>query len=70
MDRFYQEYFNMFMVLGKCRKKYRQIANTYTYPNREKKSHMAFKWLSECLMVLWRKRKEYEEKQLLMIKTQ
>jgi len=49
MDRSYQEYFNMFTVLGECRKNYRQAANTYTerYLNHEKKSHVSFKRLSE-----------------------
>jgi len=27
MDRSYQKYFNMFMILGEYRKYYRQIAN-------------------------------------------
>jgi len=29
INQFYQEYFDMFMVLGECRKNYRQAANTY-----------------------------------------
>jgi len=39
MDRSYQEYFDMFMILGKCKKNYRQAANTYAerYLNRERK---------------------------------
>jgi len=49
MNRYYLECFDMFIVLGECRKKYRQAANTYTecYPNRERKLHMVFKWLME-----------------------
>jgi len=35
------------MVLGEYKKNYRQAANTYAerYPNRERKSHVAFKQL-------------------------
>jgi len=29
MDRSYQEYFDIFMLLGECRKNYRQAANTW-----------------------------------------
>jgi len=49
MDRFYQEYFDMFM--GFRRKNYRQAANTYAerYPNRERKLHI-FKRLLECFI--------------------
>jgi len=47
------------MILEKCKKKYRQAVNTYAehYSNRERKSHMTFKRLSErfIVMVLWRK---------------
>jgi len=40
MNTSYQEYFNVFMVLEECRKKYRQAANLYaeSYPNHERKS--------------------------------
>jgi len=52
MDQFYQEYFDMFMILGECRKNYRQAANMYAerYPNRKRKLHMAFKRLLECFI--------------------
>jgi len=47
MDRSYQKYFDMFMVLRECRKNYCQAANIYTecYPTRERKLHMVFKRL-------------------------
>jgi len=65
----------MFILLGECiyRKNYRQAANTYVecYPNREKKSHVAFKRLLKHFYCLWYyTKKEHEEKQLLMMKTQ
>jgi len=51
MNRSYLECFDMFIILGEYRKKYHQVANTYTecYPNRERKLHMVFKWIAmEC----------------------
>jgi len=49
MDQSYQKYFDTFMILGECRKNYRQATNTYAkhYPNRERKSHVALKRLLE-----------------------
>ena len=43
----FQEYFDMLIVLGECHKHYRNAQDLYTarYPNRQQKSHMAFKWL-------------------------
>ena len=42
-----QEYFDMLMVLGECRKHYTNPQDLYTahYPYRQQKSHMAFKRL-------------------------
>ena len=49
----FQEYFDMFMVLGECRKYYRNVQDLYAacYPDRQQKSHMAFKRLADrfCL---------------------
>ena len=41
----FQEYFDMLMVLGKCRKHYRNAQDLYAarYPDRQQKPHMAFK---------------------------
>ena len=40
----FQEYFDMLMVLGKCRKHYRNAQDLYAarYPNRQQKSHMVW----------------------------
>ena len=45
----FQEYFSMLMVLGQCRKHYRNVQDLYAapYPDRQQKSHMAFKRLAE-----------------------
>ena len=45
----FQEYFDMLMVLGKCRKHYRNVQYLYAarYPDRQQKSHMAFKQLAD-----------------------
>jgi len=58
----------MFIVLGECRKNYRQATNTYAerYPNREKKLHMTFKRLLDLFyfaygMATVKKKKEHEE---------
>ena len=44
-----QVYFDMLMVLGECRKHYRNAQDLYAarYPDRQQKSHMAFKWLAD-----------------------
>ena len=44
----FQEYFDMFMVLGECRKYYRNTQDLYAarYPDRQQKSHMVFKRLA------------------------
>ena len=46
----FKEYFDMLIVLGKCCKHYRNAQDLYTarYPNRQQKSHMAFKRLADC----------------------
>ena len=46
----FQEYSDMLMVLGECRKHYRNAQNLYAarYPDRQQKSHMAFKQLANC----------------------
>jgi len=53
------------MVLGECRRNYRQAANTYAerYPNRERKSYMVFKRL-ECFIAYdtMKEKKEHKEK--------
>ena len=43
-----QEYFDMLMVLGECREHYRNAQDLYAarYPDRQQKSHMAFKRLA------------------------
>ena len=48
MDDF-QEYFDMLMVLGECRKHYRNTQDLYAahYPDRQQKSYMAFKQLAD-----------------------
>ena len=45
----FQEYFCMMMVLGECRKDYRNAQDLYAarYPGRQQKSHMAFKRLAD-----------------------
>ena len=45
----FQEYFDMLMMLGGCRKHYRNAQNLYAarYPDRQQKSHMAFKRLAD-----------------------
>ena len=45
----FQEYFDMLMVLGECRKHYRNPQGLYAarYPDRQRKSHMAFKRLAD-----------------------
>ena len=45
----FQEYFNMFMVLGECRKHYRNAQDFYAacYPDRQQKSPMTFKRLAD-----------------------
>ena len=45
----FQEYFDMLMVLGECRKHYRNAQDLYVarYPDRQQKSHMAFKRLAD-----------------------
>ena len=44
----FQEHFDMLMVLGECRKHYRnaQDLSAICYPDRRQKSHMAFKRLA------------------------
>ena len=46
----FQEYFDMLMVLGECRKHYRNAQDLYAarYPDRQQKSHMDFKRLADC----------------------
>ena len=41
----FQEYFDMLMMLGECRKYYRNAQDLYAprYPDRQQKSHMVFK---------------------------
>jgi len=55
MDRSYQEYFDIFMVLREYRKNYCQTANKYVecYLTRERKSHMAFKRLLERFIAFY-----------------
>ena len=45
----FQEYFDMFMVLGECRKHYINAQDLYAacYPDRQQKSHMTFKRLAD-----------------------
>ena len=45
----FQKYFDMLMVLGKCRKHHRNVQDLYAarYPDRQQKSHMAFKRLTD-----------------------
>ena len=45
----FQEYFDMLMLLGDCRKHYRNAQDLYVarYPDRQQKSHMAFKRLPD-----------------------
>ena len=45
----FQEYFDMLMALGECRKHYRNAQDLYAarYPDRQQKSHMAFKRLAD-----------------------
>ena len=44
-----QEYFDMLMVLGECRKHYRNAQDLYAarYPDKQQKSHVAFKRLAD-----------------------
>ena len=46
----FQEYFDMLMVLGECRKHCRNAQDLYVarYPNRQQKSHLAVKRLADC----------------------
>ena len=46
-----QEYFEMLMVLGECRKHYRndQDLSAARYPDRQQKSHTAFKGVDLCV---------------------
>ena len=45
----FQEYFDMLTLLGECRKHYRNAQDLYAarYPDRQQKSHMAFKRLAD-----------------------
>ena len=45
----FQEYFDMLMVLGECRKHYGNAQDLYAsrYPDRQQKSHIAFKRLAD-----------------------
>ena len=45
----FQEYFDMLMVLGECRKHYRNAQDLYEarYPDRQQKSHMALEGLAD-----------------------
>ena len=45
----FQEYFDMLMVLGKCRKYYTNAQDLYAarYPDKQQKSHIDFKRLSD-----------------------
>ena len=45
----FQEYSDMLMVLGECRKHYRNAEDLYAarYPDRQQKSYMAFKRLAD-----------------------
>ena len=45
----FQEYFDMLLLLGECRKHYRSAKDLYAarYPDRQQKSHMAFKRLAD-----------------------
>ena len=45
----FQEYFDMLMVLGECRKHYRNTQDLYAagYTDRQHKSHIAFKRLAD-----------------------
>ena len=45
----FQEYFYMLMVLGDCRKHYRNAQDLYAarYPDRQQKLHLAFKRLTD-----------------------
>ena len=45
----FQEYFDMLMVLGECRRHYRNAQDLYAahYPDRQQKPHMAFKRLND-----------------------
>ena len=46
----FQEYFNMMMVRGECLQHYRNAQDLYAarYLDRQQKSHMALKRLSDC----------------------
>ena len=45
----FQEYFDMLMKLGECRKHYKnaQVLCAAHYPDRQRKSHMTFKRLAD-----------------------
>ena len=45
----FQEYYDMWIVLGECRKYYRNAQELYAvrYPDRQQKSHMAFMQLAD-----------------------
>ena len=45
----FQEYFDMLIVLGKGRKHYKNAQDLYAahYPDRQQKSHIAFKQLAD-----------------------
>ena len=45
----FHEYFHMFIVLGECRQHYRNAQDLYAErnPDRQQKSHMAFKRLAD-----------------------
>jgi len=66
MNWSYQEYFDMFMVLGECRKNYRQAAkrtlNVVLIVKKNRIWHLNGHRNILLPIVLWRKRKEHEEK--------
>ena len=45
----FQEYFDMLIVLGEYRKHFKNVKDLYAarYPDRQQKSHMAFKRLAD-----------------------
>ena len=45
----FQEYFDMLVMLGQCRKHYRNAQDLYAahYPDRQQKLHLAFKRLAD-----------------------
>ena len=46
----FHEYFDILMILRECSEDYRTAQDLYAahYPDRQQKSHMAFKQLAEC----------------------